>query len=82
VTRLPIKAIPSASPVAGKTVVFTGSLGGVTRDEAKAIAKRLGAKVAASVSKKNRSRRDRAGALAQNGESGRTRHPDDQQAEG
>ncbi|MEE8093179.1 MAG: NAD-dependent DNA ligase LigA [Gammaproteobacteria bacterium] len=39
------------SPVAGKTVVLTGSLASMTRDEAKAHLISLGAKVASSVSK-------------------------------
>ena len=46
------KISAEGSPVAGKTVVFTGSLERMTRDEAKAMAERLGAKVAGSVSKK------------------------------
>jgi DNA ligase (NAD+) len=52
VTILDAEKPKSNSPIAGKTVVFTGSLEKMTRDEAKAMAERLGAKAAGSVSKK------------------------------
>ena len=42
----------AASPITGKTVVFTGTLTKLTRGEAKAQSERFGAKVAGSVSKK------------------------------
>src|SRR5580698_943258 len=52
VTILDAEKPKSNSAVAGKTVVFTGALEKMTRDEAKATAERLGAKAAGSVSKK------------------------------
>jgi DNA ligase (NAD+) len=52
VTILDAEKPKSNSAIAGKTVVFTGSLEKMTRDEAKATAERLGAKASGSVSKK------------------------------
>jgi DNA ligase (NAD+) len=52
VTILEAERQASESPIAGRTIVFTGRLERMTRDEAKALAERLGATVSGSVSKK------------------------------
>jgi DNA ligase (NAD+) len=46
----PLEPVERESPLAGSTVVFTGTLERMTRSEAKATAERLGAKVSGSVS--------------------------------
>ena len=53
VSPLPVEETSASdSPFAAKTMVFTGTLEKMTRDEAEALAERLGAKVTKTVSKK------------------------------
>lgn len=47
-----LRRAPASGPFAGKTVVLTGTLPGMTRDEAAALIEAAGGKVAGSVSKK------------------------------
>jgi DNA ligase (NAD+) len=50
--RIEDESAPESAALAGRVIVFTGSLSTMTRPEAKAMAERLGAKVTDSVSKK------------------------------
>ncbi len=53
IETLPIEVVePEAQPLAGVTIVFTGALERFTRDQARSLVERLGAKAAASVSKR------------------------------
>jgi DNA ligase (NAD+) len=52
ITVAEVERPKTETAIAGRTVVFTGSLERMTRDEAKAQAESLGAKVASSVSRK------------------------------
>ncbi len=51
-TLLPFVLVEKQSPLSGKTIVFTGTLQGMGRSEAKAKAENLGARVSGSISSK------------------------------
>ena len=55
IETLPIEVVePEAQPLVGVTIVFTGALERFTRDQARAVVERLGARAAGSVSKRTR----------------------------
>ena len=55
IETMPIEVVePAAQPLVGVTIVFTGALERFTRDQARALVERLGAKAAGSVSKRTR----------------------------
>ena len=51
---IPVAATPTSAPLAGQTIVLTGTLQSLSRDDAKDRLEALGAKVSGSVSKKTR----------------------------
>jgi len=51
-TSLPVPAVVEEGPLAGKTIVITGTLASMSREDATAALERAGAKVSGSVSKK------------------------------